>query len=132
MICWKEFKIIIVSSLIEKKPLLNNMRRVLSNSMRKSSIIAGILFAIGLTYLVPFFIYGGIEFRDLFGILFIIGAIIVYQKYKPKKNSSEATPDKTIYEPNESDNTSLEILKIRYAKGEITREEYEEKKKELE
>lgn len=65
---------------------------------------------------------GGMWYGWIFGllILIVIGWVIVNQMNKNKQNTQSP--------PQES---SLDILKRRYAKGEITKEEFERMKKDL-
>jgi len=63
----------------------------------------------------------GTMFMGFFFLLFI--GLIVYLIVK----STKTTPTKVSF----TENTSLEILKRRYAKGEINKEEYDRIKKDL-
>jgi len=60
---------------------------------------------------------------DLVIILMIVGAIAYALGWRPPFNQTG---------PAQSNPTSLEILKSRYAHGEITREEYEQMRGDLE
>lgn len=50
-------------------------------------------------------------------LLVIVGAIVYALGFRPKLNQNN---------PNKTDQTPLEILKARYARGEISREEYDQ------
>lgn len=67
-----------------------------------------------------YFLYGGIFMRILF--LIILG-LIVYFIIKSTKSKRDDTSFK---------DTALDILKKRYAKGEITKEEFDKMRKDLE
>lgn len=62
---------------------------------------------------------GGFVFMFLFWILIIVGVVYLVRSLGNQKREGPM------------DKTPLEILKERYAKGEIDKKEYEEKKKEL-
>lgn len=74
----------------------------------------GISLCLAIIYLI-FGIIGAIGFDVLFGIIFLVVAIILF------KLSSRKKP-----------NLALDVLKERYAKGEITKDEYDLKKSDLE
>lgn len=56
-------------------------------------------------------------------LLLLIGGIAMAVGWRPQSNQIR---------PAQASQTSLEILKARYARGEITREEYEEVRRDLE
>jgi putative membrane protein len=62
---------------------------------------------------------GGFLFMLFFWVLIIVGAVVLVRSIGNQKREGSV------------DKTPLEILKERYAKGEIDKKEYEEKKKEL-
>jgi len=66
-----------------------------------------------------FHFFGGGWMMILWGLLFIILVVVIVRlltNNKPQKNSGES---------------SIDILKRRYARGEIDKEEFEKRKKEL-
>lgn len=65
---------------------------------------------------------GGWIFMVLFWVLVIIGVIAITRQFGGGGNGSLNTPRKT----------PLDILQERYARGEIGREEYEQKRSDLE
>jgi len=68
------------------------------------------------------FFMGGMWFGWIFWIL-IIGAVIYLIVRLTNQNNTRNTP---------SGDSALDILKKRYAKGEISKEEFEEKRKHIE
>ncbi len=66
--------------------------------------------------------WGGMIFQLLFWLV-LIGAIIWVIKYITGQSRSIA--------PSSSRDSALDILKKRYAKGEIDREEFEQKKRDI-
>jgi putative membrane protein len=64
--------------------------------------------------------YGGMFFGLIFWILIIVGAYLLI-KWLVEQNKTRGGEEKS----------ALEIAKVRYAKGEITEEEFEELKKRL-
>jgi putative membrane protein len=72
----------------------------------------------------------GIYGAGLIGIiLIIVGAVV---SGKDKELIYNVDTGKTKYRSIENEDESLDILKKRYAQGEITKEEFEDKKKDLE
>ena len=72
----------------------------------------------------------GIYAAGIIGIIMIIvGAILPKTK---KELIYDANTGKTEYRNSEKEDDPLNILKKRYAQGEITKEEFEDKKKDLE
>ena len=69
------------------------------------------------------FWYGGIFMWILFLIVIVVVVYFILQSTKPK--SYDSSFRKTPRE------TSIDILKRRYARGEITKEEFEQMKKDL-
>lgn len=68
--------------------------------------------------------FGGYGFLWIIGMVILIAVIVYFMKgrHKGQKHFSDST---SRY----SDNQALSILKERYAKGEITEDEYERMKK---
>lgn len=62
----------------------------------------------------PFHMFGFL-FMVIFWAIIVFGVIVLFKRFSHQKNNSHA----------------LEILKERYAKGEITKHEFEEMKKEI-
>lgn len=60
---------------------------------------------------------------DLIIVLVIVGAIAYGLGWRPPFNQTR---------PAQTSQTPLEILKVRYARGEITREEYDQVRRDLE
>lgn len=56
-------------------------------------------------------------------LLVIVGAVVYALGWRPQFPQSE---------PPQTDQTALEILRERYARGEVTREEYEQVSRDLE
>ena len=72
----------------------------------------------------------GIYSAGIIGIILIIVGIVL-----PETNKEliyDANTGKTEYRNSEKEDDPLNILKKRYAQGEITKEEFEDKKKDLE
>ena len=65
--------------------------------------------------------FGG-PFMILFWILVIVGIVILVKWLGDQSSAGRASRDKS----------ALEILRERYARGEINREEYEQKRRDLE
>lgn len=59
----------------------------------------------------------------IIGLLVIVGAIAYALGWRPQSNERG---------PAQSGQTSIEILKARYARGEISREEYDQMRRDLE
>ncbi len=66
----------------------------------------------------------GFLFMGLFWIVIIAGSIWLLSNLFPKNNRSQA--------PQADNATAIEILKLRYARGELTNEEYESIRYDLE
>lgn len=64
--------------------------------------------------------FGGGIFMLIFWVLVIIGIVYLVKHFSENGKESE-----------QKGNSAVEILKERYAKGEITKEEFEQKRKEL-
>ncbi len=64
---------------------------------------------------------GGWIFMALFWVLIILAVVALMRRTDIGRNESRDTPRKT----------PIEILKERYARGEIEREEYEQKRRDL-
>lgn len=62
----------------------------------------------------------GMGFMWIFGVVIIVIVVVLAWSYLGRKRGSE-----------NSGHSALDMLKQRYAKGEISKEEYEEKKKDL-
>jgi uncharacterized membrane protein len=58
-----------------------------------------------------------------FDLLLIAGVIVYVLGWRPQFNQTK---------PNQTSQTPLEILKARYVRGEVSREEYEQVRQELE
>ncbi len=69
------------------------------------------------------FMFGGMWFGWIFWIVVIV--LIIWLVV------NQSNKNKQIYQPPQQD-SAIEILKKRYAKGEITKEEFEQMKKDLE
>jgi putative membrane protein len=69
------------------------------------------------------FVFGGMWFGWIFWIILIVLVVwlIVNQSNKSKQN----------FQPQQQTESALEILKKRYAKGEISKEQYEQMKKDI-
>jgi putative membrane protein len=69
------------------------------------------------------FVFGGMWFGWIFWIIliFLVVWLIVNQNNKSKQN----------FQPQQQTESALEILKKRYAKGEISKEQYEQMKKDI-
>ncbi|MCL4383181.1 SHOCT domain-containing protein [Candidatus Marsarchaeota archaeon] len=63
------------------------------------------------------------------GILFLLGLVIPGRKHVEQREPQHSTPEKPAVT---SDGEALKVLKMRYAKGEITKKQYQEMKGELE
>jgi putative membrane protein len=74
--------------------------------------------------------FGGFGiFFAFFFVIVIVGAIALVALLFPRINAPQtASPASHIVTP---DNDALEILKQRYARGELTRAEYEEMKQDI-
>ena len=66
--------------------------------------------------------WGGMLFQLLFWIIIVIAIIWAIKYFIGYSRRGESTP---------AGESSLELLKKRYARGEINREEFEQKKKDL-
>jgi len=72
--------------------------------------------------------YGGFGFGWIFTLIFwalIIWAIIAFVKYISEKSNIKSNS-------NDQGDSAMKILKERYAKGEINKEEFEQKRKDIE
>jgi putative membrane protein len=83
-------------------------------------------------FMMPFFGGGFMWVLILAGI--VVLAYVLYRRNNPSKVSISSMNSKNLKENDEKedDESPMEILKKRYAAGEITRAEFEEMKKELE
>ena len=70
------------------------------------------------------FMFGGMWFGWIFWIVVIV--LIIWLVV------NQSNKNKQIYQPPRAGDSAIEILKRRYAKGEITKEEFEQMKKDLE
>ncbi|HEX8013342.1 MAG TPA: SHOCT domain-containing protein [Casimicrobiaceae bacterium] len=68
-----------------------------------------------------FFGFGGV-FMILFWVLVIVGIVVLVKWMADQSHAGGGSRDKS----------AIEILRERYARGEINREEYEQKKRDLE
>jgi len=68
--------------------------------------------------------FGGI-FMIIFWVLIIVGAVFLI-KWLVQSTKGHSSPDRT-----DTSSRALDILKERYASGEINKQEFEEKKKDL-
>ena len=89
------------------------------------SLILGLFFFV---YSNSYYFYGGFNPFFIISITAIISGLIfvvagVTENYEEKKN---------IDKNSDKSNNPIEVLNMRYAKGEITKKEFEEKKKDLE
>lgn len=76
----------------------------------------------------PLFFGFGWIFMILFWAFIIVGIVALIKGISEKEEHPRVTKEKS---PPAGGQTPLDILKERYAKGEINKEEFEEKKKDL-
>ena len=72
-------------------------------------------------YMGGFFGFGILPFLILLGVIFLIWAIFAHRDTTDGGENEEVTDE----------DSALEILKKRYAKGEITKREFEQMKKDI-
>ena len=76
--------------------------------------------------------YGMIILWTSYAILHIVSVYMIIEGVKRRRNENDITIDKSKNKVEERENSSLEILKKRYASGEISEEEFNKIKKDLE
>jgi putative membrane protein len=77
----------------------------------------------------PHYYYGGFSWFGLFPFFIILGVILLIWAIVARRSDGDEMSDKE--EKQEREETALEILKKRYARGEITKREYLEMKKDI-
>ena len=90
-----------------------------------------IMLTIGVIFLILSFIFLFI-FVVCFVILLILGIICIFVGLMIKSRNVNEEILETLKKSHESEKDPIKVLKLRYAKGEITKEQYEQMKKDLE
>jgi putative membrane protein len=97
----------------------------------KGSIAKPIILTIGVIFLILCFIFFFIHFVCF--LFFVILAIIcIFAGLMVKTRNVNEEILEVLKKPHEPEKNPIEVLKLRYAKGEITKEQYEQMKKDVE
>lgn len=74
----------------------------------------------------------GMGFMWIWPIFLILIGVAIYYAINSSRHENHSHSHRDYYSSKRSDGRAVEILKERYAKGEITKEQFNEMRKELE